>query len=323
MAQIPSSSNLLPVVLLVVVFLVTIAILFAKRGARNAARQSDTPSCGYCGYPTRGISELQCPECGADLRAVGIVLPGEGRSPLAGCLLPLLMTAMLFMAAILGYSLAGLVVPTYRQQSITMYLYPASTQYDHVFVRVEGTLIIPPGTPAPNTGLSMSSTYGPSPVASASLSGFGPNAKPQRISLQATPTSQTIASGGWAFASFFEVDPATGQASWTDAQGKTQSSQGPATDQDVLAYLDALGAEITMQAVIDEAKQLSVLIDGLIQGGNMFTIKGFRSGGSGSGGGQQVGPAWFLPVYAASWVVIWVIALAVIARRGRRSKPGQ
>jgi hypothetical protein len=29
-------------------------------------------SCGKCGYQVRGISTLNCPECGADLREVGI-----------------------------------------------------------------------------------------------------------------------------------------------------------------------------------------------------------------------------------------------------------
>mgnify|MGYP005845222723 CR=1 FL=1 len=28
--------------------------------------------CGRCGYPVRGVSTLNCPECGADLREVGI-----------------------------------------------------------------------------------------------------------------------------------------------------------------------------------------------------------------------------------------------------------
>src|SRR5687768_8193859 len=30
------------------------------------------PRCGACGYIVRGIESLRCPECGSDLRAVGI-----------------------------------------------------------------------------------------------------------------------------------------------------------------------------------------------------------------------------------------------------------
>lgn len=42
-------------------------------------RPGDTPldsgACGQCGYSVRGVSELWCPECGADLREVGIDRP--------------------------------------------------------------------------------------------------------------------------------------------------------------------------------------------------------------------------------------------------------
>ena len=34
---------------------------------------SGMANCGKCGYQVRGISTLNCPECGADLREVGIV----------------------------------------------------------------------------------------------------------------------------------------------------------------------------------------------------------------------------------------------------------
>jgi hypothetical protein len=37
--------------------------------------RTDDPACGNCGYCVRGISALLCPECGADLREVGIIAP--------------------------------------------------------------------------------------------------------------------------------------------------------------------------------------------------------------------------------------------------------
>ncbi|MEO6437283.1 MAG: hypothetical protein ABIP55_16190, partial [Tepidisphaeraceae bacterium] len=37
---------------------------------------SAEPHCGRCGYPVRGLPTLACPECGGDLRNVGIVAPG-------------------------------------------------------------------------------------------------------------------------------------------------------------------------------------------------------------------------------------------------------
>lgn len=40
----------------------------------TSARGSDTAEmvCGKCGYSVRGLTQLNCPECGADLREVGI-----------------------------------------------------------------------------------------------------------------------------------------------------------------------------------------------------------------------------------------------------------
>ena len=35
------------------------------------------PRCGECGYPARDLPSFTCPECGSDLRAVGIVAPGR------------------------------------------------------------------------------------------------------------------------------------------------------------------------------------------------------------------------------------------------------
>lgn len=39
------------------------------------ARVRADPVCGQCGYCVRGITALTCPECGSDLREVGIIAP--------------------------------------------------------------------------------------------------------------------------------------------------------------------------------------------------------------------------------------------------------
>ena len=36
------------------------------------------PSCRACGYAVRGLPSFTCPECGRDLREVGIDTPGAG-----------------------------------------------------------------------------------------------------------------------------------------------------------------------------------------------------------------------------------------------------
>lgn len=39
-------------------------------------RKKSKPACGSCGYPTRGMSSFECPECGADIREAGVKVPG-------------------------------------------------------------------------------------------------------------------------------------------------------------------------------------------------------------------------------------------------------
>ncbi|HEY7089210.1 MAG TPA: hypothetical protein VH518_14030 [Tepidisphaeraceae bacterium] len=49
------------------------------RGAfrRRMGISVDQPSCAGCGYPVRGLPSFICPECGCDLREVGIVTPSR------------------------------------------------------------------------------------------------------------------------------------------------------------------------------------------------------------------------------------------------------
>jgi hypothetical protein len=65
---------------LVVSFLVFLAM-------RNRGTAPSEPSCGKCGYLVKGLTGLTCPECGSDLREVGITslgLSGSGSSAARG-----------------------------------------------------------------------------------------------------------------------------------------------------------------------------------------------------------------------------------------------
>src|ERR1700710_2036262 len=57
---------LLAAIVSLMAILVTTIILFRRRGR---AAQS---ACGHCGYDVRGLPTFTCPECGSDLRQVGI-----------------------------------------------------------------------------------------------------------------------------------------------------------------------------------------------------------------------------------------------------------
>src|SRR3954453_23556332 len=46
---------------------------------RRSGSKGPGPPCRACGYAVRGLPSFRCPECGSDLREVGIDTPGMGR----------------------------------------------------------------------------------------------------------------------------------------------------------------------------------------------------------------------------------------------------
>lgn len=77
---------ILPLILLLLLFggLVLGIILWVSGGR---SRSSGAMACGGCGYAVRGLEALNCPECGADLRQVGINRGQSGGSRVFGIVL--------------------------------------------------------------------------------------------------------------------------------------------------------------------------------------------------------------------------------------------
>jgi len=70
-------------VLLVVLFLIVVIALkyMGLIGPQRPGKESgQEPRCGQCGFSVTGLTTLTCPECGADLRAVGIIPPANSRT---------------------------------------------------------------------------------------------------------------------------------------------------------------------------------------------------------------------------------------------------
>ena len=97
------------------------------------------PACGRCGYNTTGLTSLTCPECGSDLRAVGIVTAAASRRltfPLAAAVF----TLMWIFAGVLLPGVMGHIVPTPKRHSSEVVLeQPRSAAYAGVDVYGTGT----------------------------------------------------------------------------------------------------------------------------------------------------------------------------------------
>src|SRR5687768_7245870 len=64
--------------LLVVAIAILVRSSIAQRGRAGDWRE---PRCGRCGYIVRGIPTFVCPECGSDVREVGITTGKTSHSP--------------------------------------------------------------------------------------------------------------------------------------------------------------------------------------------------------------------------------------------------
>lgn len=312
--------SLLGILLVVVVFTLVVVLAMRPVIRPQTGKQLGTPACARCGYSTKGISELKCPECGADLTEVGTVMPGERRALVAGCLMPLLATIVIFLLASAGSWLSEQLVPVYVNQSTHFDAIPDSEAYSQLLFRTDMTLVIPPkdrhlahrveikSNPSPNPPYTMNIDYG-----------GGPNAtvKVHTIAIEVMAMRQsphTIT-----YASSFRVDPETRIATWSDAQGNAQSSNGPVTNKDLLTYFAEYQIDINRPDVIAESQQLASMIDGLIAGQNQFALQGFDYGGFGSGGSGSTGPQWFYAAYILAWFVIWILTITWLARRRAKS----
>ncbi|MEO0475806.1 MAG: hypothetical protein AAF085_07535 [Planctomycetota bacterium] len=306
------------------VVVVTVVGAILSSTGKNKAGQVNEPACGACGYPVRGITALVCPECGADLTKVGIVKPGDSRSVLTGCLVSLLVTVIMFLLALGGFAIADSTIPIHENQSTTFDVRPDSDAYSEAQIRTELTLVFPPSDRHFGYDFDLSTNYGPPNTTTVGLGG-GPNATVQieSIALEVMSMPMANAPNTITYAPAFAVDPTTRLASWTDSQGNIQTSTGPVTDKDLLAYFAEYNVDTTPPEVASEAQQLTAMINDLIAGQNQFTLQGFQSGGYGSGGSQGVGPPWFTPTYFGIWFVLWIVALVVLVRRTGKQGSGK
>ncbi len=280
-------------------------------------RHPTIPSCGRCGYPARGISTLQCPECGADLREVGITT-GKERASAAGCMLPVAFSiAILLIAGVLRPAIDSR-LPTIADYQYQIGITPNSQQYAHaqLMVRMDERLPTRPNHASFNHGISSSTNHSAgSSTTTLSVNGHGSTLTVRSLSLTAAPYNP--AGGAWRVAQF-DVDPTTRSAAWITPNGKKKHSKGVFTDQDVLAFLGDLGANTADTAVQAEARELHTLMDGLATGLNHFQLVHMKAGSMTSSSGHRQAPDWFDTAYLLFWLVFWIGGLLLIARRRKR-----
>lgn len=254
------------------------------------------PSCGRCGYCVRGIPGLTCPECGADLREVGIVTPGmrRGLGPVGwGIIWTLILPlpAFLFTEVLIRN-----VLPTFQTEHMERVIF-CQTDYLNVILRarMEGSAFrvdrYRPNANIPMQKLTLSSES------------MGPRGIPLTVDLP---------SKAWRF---------------TDRGGKLISHEDGFGPQAVADWLGNAGFDATDARIQARARDIVAAVDEMPAAQTKFTYLGQQSGG---GHAITVHPTFIYTsaspgsglVLLGFWIFIWLAGLWWIARRHRRETPG-
>lgn len=110
----------------------------------TTTRNNRLPFCGKCGYPARGIESLNCPECGADLREVGIVDPNRRRFISKRMLTGVLYTACIFILTLPFSQPFSESIPMQLRKTQTVVMSPGSDTFRVVALTLERDLSATP-----------------------------------------------------------------------------------------------------------------------------------------------------------------------------------
>ena len=101
------------------------------------------PSCRACGYAVKGLPSFTCPECGSDLREVGIDTPGAGQEVLRRARAVGLVAggAIRDAAASVGRTVGGYAVAVGRLMWLRA---PVTSHAAKVTVRADGRVVFDP-----------------------------------------------------------------------------------------------------------------------------------------------------------------------------------
>lgn len=291
------------------VFLAWIAAS-ARRPLRT--KRPALPSCGQCGYIVRGIGSLNCPECGADLREVGIVVerPRNRRFRLVQFLV--LWTLVMPLPAICISAVVAAAWPRQYSSTTTLGFKSIAGSWQMLDVELEhrttaqyrGATAIT--TSAINAGSSHQSTVHVATAQPAYLHAITATVHPNTaVGVSAQPLT-------------IHVDPQTLAFHYTTPTGTVRCHPFDAAAAE--AWLIAAGVAFSAMHLHEQAAELSSLIIGLA-GGQMHFVFGYISGASSGSSTAMLSSPRVGRMLIFLWGMIYIggIVLYVFAGRKRRA----
>ncbi len=252
-------------------------------------RGSDLPTCATCGYGVRGLAGLECPECGADLREVGITTPKQ-RGVVSPVLFVLMWTLLLpgpscFVSGILAW-----VGPKTQYPNHSLELKPIQS----------GEYI--------SVSLGHSAGMGIGVGASSSLNVEGNNSQYEYLEID--PVAMTY------------EDWSSNPSPTTQPSAATHSGPGtkPLDRQAILDTLNRAGADITKTHVINEADEVLTIIRGIPTVGlNNLSTTYFSQSYYNYSHDEPAG--WFVLLLLLAWIAVWIGGLVMFFRVRKKQLP--
>ena len=271
--------------LLIVGLLVALAVLLLRHAARKTLSE---PGCGACDYPVRGLPSFTCPECGNDLRDVGINTPRQQRPLGLGAYL-VGWTLLLPPSALIVTTLfAAFVVPqrvSWNKQ--VMLANPKSGAYAGFSITASGS-----GTRWPWAD------------------------SPERPGLKTIDVNFLPHTGA---GSTLTVEMDLPGFRYPDASGRSVRSSTEVAQSDILDWLTRGGVDISKPSIQTEASDLLWFIKALRDPNTPPITPSRALKVQNQGSGMSVGTH---PVFAWSalgfWFVVWLLGVRYLVRRLRR-----
>ena len=278
-------------------FAVLVLILILIWRIRGRTKASTVPVCGRCGYCVRGLPSFTCPECGSDLREVGIVGPGMRRA-MGGKVYIALWSILLPVAAVtISTTVLGMAAPNYYVKTAERSIFcHADDLRDTIGVKMEGEALVWPWS--------------------------SPKVPLQKMKLVVNRRP----------GSYMEVDLSTKAYRYTREDGGIVKGGGGFGDGALLSWLAELGVDTDKQGVKEKVKDVLLAINETPAAQGKFTrfslhpqtkvaqITAHPSHVLVRQRMPRFSPGWLILLVLAFWLVVWFMGVRKILSRHRRLK---
>jgi hypothetical protein len=259
---------------------------FILRGFGRSRKIITEPSCGRCGYSVAGLTMMTCPECGSDLRVVGIITPAMQFKQRGSPTVPILTWS--FLVLIVGGMISSIVA-----SSVAM-VHHSNSKY---------------------TYMSRSSEY-----YTANLVMNGRSSEQWNLVADTCDIQLQLIDGR-----IVTMHVAGEQLTCEVGSGSSGGAKQLDSDV-FLAWMESLGIDTSVQQVRDEAGELVMLVKAgftsPMMTGPPATNALMMSGGGSSLWSST--PTWFSLTALVFWIVVWGVGvyLMVLGRRREMQRLG-